>query len=198
MSSKSPVKVLIFAASLRKESLNRRLAIIAERVLREHGAQTDLSLFEEFVVPAYSGDVENNDGIPSGAQEFKRQLESCDAFVIVSPEYNGSMPGTIKNLIDWTSRFSQQPFDKRHALLMSASPSMTGGNRGLWALRIPLEVLGARVYPSMFSLAVAHKALDGDEIEDEALRARLDKIVGDFLELTTAVKLQSIAGEASK
>ena len=54
------------------------------------------------------------------------------------------------------SRFRPQPFNERHGLLVSASPSMVGGNRGLWALRIPFEHLGARLYLDMFSLAQAH------------------------------------------
>ena len=80
--------------------------------------------------------------------------------MIASPEYNASMPGVLKNAIDWTSRHRPQPFHARHALLLSASPSMLGGNRSLWALRVPLEHLGTRVYPDMFSLAQAHTAFD--------------------------------------
>ena len=82
--------------------------------------------------------------------------------MIASPEYNASMPGVLKNVIDWVSRFRPQPFNGRQGLLLSASPSMAGGNRGLWALRIPLEHLGARVYPDMFSLAQAHEAFDAE------------------------------------
>jgi NAD(P)H-dependent FMN reductase len=98
------------------------------------------------------------------------------------------MPGTIKNLIDWTSRFRPQPFDGRHGLLLSASPSLAGGNRGLWALRMPLEHLGMRVFPDMFSLSMAHKAFAGDEIADPALRARFDKNLHAFLSLAEAAK----------
>ena len=68
------------------------------------------------------------------------------------------MPDVLKNLIDWTSCFRPQPFDSRHGLLLSASPSLGSGNRGLWALRIPFEHLGVRIFPDMFSLAMAHKA----------------------------------------
>jgi chromate reductase, NAD(P)H dehydrogenase (quinone) len=74
-----------------------------------------------------------------------------DAFGIASPEYNASMPGLLKNAIGWVSRFRPQPFNEHHVLLISASPSMVGENRSLWSLRIPLEHLGARVYPDMFS-----------------------------------------------
>src|SRR5207248_11784865 len=111
--------------------------------------------------PSYDGDAEKESGIPPGAHELHRRLVASDAFVIVSPEYNASMPGVLKNAIDWTSRFRPQPFDTRQGLPLSASPSLAGRNRGLWALRIPLEHLGARVYPDMFSLAGAHKAFDG-------------------------------------
>jgi len=113
---------------------------------------------------------------------------ASDAFIVASPEYNASMAGKIKNLIDWASRFRPQPFDGRHGLLLSASPSLGGGNRGLWALRVPLEHLGAQIFPDMFSLVMAHKALAGEEIADEALRARLEKNVQAFLSLTEAAK----------
>ena len=125
------------------------------------GATVDLASMRDFDVPLYDGDLEKAQGIPAGAQELQRRLLASDAFIISSPEYNGSMPGTIKNLIDWVSRFRPQPFDTRHGLLLSASPSLAGGNRGLWALRMPLEHLGARVFPDMFSLAMAHKAFAG-------------------------------------
>ena len=182
------LNVLVVAASLRAESLNARLAALAAGVARASGAAVDHASMREFEVPSYDGDVEHADGIPKGAGEFQRRLAACDALIVSSPEYNGSMPGFFKNLIDWTSRFRPQPFDGKQGLLMSASPSMIGGNRGLWALRVPFEHLGARIYPDMFSLAQAHKALAGGEIADAALRARFEKNVQAFLSLAEAAK----------
>jgi chromate reductase len=98
------------------------------------------------------------------------------------------MPGSFKNIIDWTSRFRPQPFDGKQGLLMSASPSMGGGNRGLWALRVPLEHLGARIYPDMFSLAHAHQTLVDGDIADARLRERFAKNIEAFLSLAEAVK----------
>lgn len=98
------------------------------------------------------------------------------------------MSGMFKNLIDWTSRFRPQPFDGKQGLLLSASPSMVGGNRGLWALRVPLEHLGARVYPDMFSLAQSHKALVDGDIADPVLRGRLVATITAFLSLAEASK----------
>jgi NAD(P)H-dependent FMN reductase len=182
------LKVLVVAASLRAGSLNHKLANRAARACRDYGATVDLATLADFAVPIYDGDLETHEGIPAGAQELKRRLVASDAFLIASPEYNGSMPGTIKNLIDWTSRLRPQPFDGHHAMLVSASPSLAGGNRGLWALRVPLEHLGARVYPDMFSLAMAHKAFDGDELADAELRARFERTVQSFLSLAEAAR----------
>ncbi len=182
------LKVLVFAASRRAGSLNRRLAALAARVAAENGATVDLASMHDFDVPQYDADDEGQDGIPSGAKELQRRLVESDAFIIASPEYNASMPGVLKNLIDWTSRFRPQPFDARHGLLLSASPSLAGGNRGLWALRMPLEHLGARIFPDMFSLAMAHKAFADDDLADGALRARFDKSLVAFLSLAEAAK----------
>lgn len=182
------LNVLVFAASLRAGSLNRTLAAMAARVAQQTGANVEHAAMRDFDVPWYDGDVESANGIPKGAEEFRRRLTACDAFIIASPEYNASMPGVIKNLIDWASRFRPQPFDGKHGLLMSASPSMVGGNRGLWSLRMPLEHLGARIYPDMFSLAQAHKALVEGDIADSALKSRFEKTVQAFLSLAEAAK----------
>jgi NAD(P)H-dependent FMN reductase len=184
----SKLNVLVFAASLRAESLNRKLAAIAARVAAQCGATVDHASMRDFDVPLYDGDAETAHGIPAGAQELQRRLLECDAIILASPEYNGSVAGMIKTLIDWTSRFRPQPFDGRHGLLISASPSLAGGNRGLWALRVPLEHLGARLFPDMFSLAKAHEAFDGDDLADEALRTRFENNVQAFLSLAEAAK----------
>ena len=182
------LRVLVFGASLRADSLNQRLAALAGRICEQCGATVDLASMRDFDVPSYDGDAEQAQGIPTGAEELRRRLLESDAFVVSSPEYNGSMPGVFKNLIDWTSRYRPQPFDGKQGLLLSASPSMVGGNRGLWALRMPLEHLGARIYPDMFSLAQADKALVDGEIVDAALRARFEKNLQAFLSLAEAAK----------
>ena len=136
------VRFLVLGASLRRQSLNDRLAALA-----------------------------------------------ADALIVASPEYNASMPAGIKNLIDWVSRVRPQPFNGKQALLLSASPSMVGGNRGLWALRIPFEHLGTRVYPDMFSLAQAHEAFDdGGGLKNATIRARFEGTIDCFMDLVEAAK----------
>ena len=186
--SSEPLNVLVFAAALRAESLNQKLAALVARVARDSGANVDLAMMRDFDVPLYNADAEATQGIPTGAKTFRDRLMASDAFIVSSPEYNASMPGTIKNLIDWTSRFRPQPFDGKHGLLLSASPSLGGGNRGLWALRVPLEHLGSRIFPDMFSLAMAHKAFEGDRIADATQRARFEKNVQAFLSLAEAAQ----------
>lgn len=190
------VKVLVFAASLRKDSLNHQLAALTAKLAAKAGATVDFASMRDFDVPLYDGDLEASAGIPAGAHELKKRLVESDAFMLVSPEYNASMPGTIKNLIDWTSRFRPQPFFERHGLVLSASPSLAGGNRGLWALRVPLEHLGARVFPDMFSLSMAHQAFENDDLKDPALRERLVKTVRSFLDLVEAAKHYPCAKQA--
>lgn len=143
----------------------------------------------DFDCPSYNGDKESKSGIPEGAQRFHDRLLAADAFIISSPEYNGSMPGVLKNAIDWTSRFRPQPFNAKQGFLLSASPSMAGGNRGLWSLRVPMEHLGARLYPDMFSLAKAHTAFSDDgRLTDPRLQERLETILSCFLDLVEASK----------
>lgn len=192
-----PVRFLLFAASLRAKSLNARLAQLAARVIQDRGGVVDLATMAEFDAPSYDQSVQASEGFPPGAEAFRSRLEANDAFVIASPEYNFSMPGALKNAIDWVSRFKPQPFNERHGLLISASPSMVGGNRGLWALRIPLEHLGARVYPEMFSLAQAHQAFDQDGgLVDAELARRFERTVGAFMDLAEAAKHYPCAKQA--
>ena len=142
MSLPQPVRCLVFAASLRRDSLNGRLATLAARTIETYSGKVDSATMRDFDCPSYDGDVQDAEGFPPGAEQLRHRLEEADAFVISSPEYNFSMPGALKNTIDWVSRYHPQPFMGKHCLLMSASPSMAGGNRGLWALRQPLEHLG--------------------------------------------------------
>jgi chromate reductase, NAD(P)H dehydrogenase (quinone) len=182
------LRVLVFAGSLRKGSVNAALANLAAQYASGRGAVVDLASMREFDVPSFDAEIEARGDVPAGALELRRRLTANDAFVIASPEYNASMPGVLKNAIDWASRFRPQPFHERHGLLMSASPSMGGGNRGLWALRIPLEHLGARIFPDMFSLAAAHQAFAGKTIADPKLLGRFEQNLNAFLELAEAAK----------
>ena len=186
---REPERFLVFAASLRAASLNAQLAKLVAQSITQHGGTVDLASMQEFDAPSYDQDDQDGGGFPPGVEAFRRRLEANDAFVVVSPEYNSSMPGLLKNAIDWVSRYRPQPFNERHGLLLSASPSMVGGNRGLWAVRIPLEHLGACVFPDIFSLAQAHKALTPDGMLANAqLAERFEHTIVSFMNLVEAAK----------
>ena len=186
---REPIRILVFSASLRRESVNSKLARLAAVTIEANEGEVDLASMRDFDTPSYNADTQNSEGFPQGAEEFRRRLEASDAFVVAAPEYNASMPGVLKNSIDWVSRYSPQPFNERHGLLMSASPSMAGGNRGLWALRVPFEHLGARLYPDMFSLAQAHSAFTTEgRIANEQLQERFDMNIVNFMDQVEASK----------
>lgn len=188
-SEQGQISLLVFSASLRSNSLNTRLAQLAALVIKKNGGTVDFAEMKEFDCPSFNQDLEQDSYHPEGAEEFRRRILANDAIIISSPEYNASMPGYLKNTIDWVSRFRPQPFNERHALIMSASPSMAGGNRGLWSLRIPFEHLGARVYPNMFSLAVAHQAFDDEgNLKDQTLAKRFEDNLTGFMDLVEASK----------
>jgi NAD(P)H-dependent FMN reductase len=169
--------------------MNDRLASLAASVAEEKGAAVERATMSQFECPAYDMDVEISSGLPAGAQTLHDKLISVDGFMIASPEYNASMPGVLKNTIDWVSRFRPQPFNGKQGFLMAASPSMTGGKIGLWALRQPLEHLGARTYPDMFALAQAHRAFeDSGRIADSKLQDWFEMTIQCFIDLVEAAK----------
>ena len=183
------VRLLVFAASLREGSLNEQLASLAAKVAEEKGATVERASMEKFECPSYDTDVELEVGIPQGAQALRDKLGAADGFIISSPEYNASVSGVLKNAIDWASRFRPQPFNGKQAFVIAASPSMSGGKSGLWALRQPLEHLGARVYPDMFALAQAHKAFDASgRIADSKLQQWFESTIECFIDLVEASK----------
>jgi chromate reductase len=118
-----PLRIVVFGASLREGSLNDRLASLAAVVVEQKGGTVDRTTMAEFDCPSYDEDVEEVERIPPGARELQRRLKAADAFMISSPEYN-AMPGVLKNVIDWVSRFRPQPWTRKHGLQRSASPSM--------------------------------------------------------------------------
>jgi chromate reductase, NAD(P)H dehydrogenase (quinone) len=182
------MRLFSFAASLRRESLNRKLIHLAEQAAERAGATLDHADFHEFDMPIYDGDVEAASGIPAGAQKLRERFLGCDAFMIASPEYNYSIPGTLKNAIDWASRVTPFAWRDKPGLLLSASPSLVGGNRGLWAIRVPLEGTGAPLFPDMFSLPSAHQAFDeAGALKDAKTAARLDKVVAAFVRYANAL-----------
>src|SRR5258705_13858164 len=91
------VNVLVLSGSMRMDSLNTKMARLAAMTIEAQGGAVDFATMADFPMPGYNGDDEDEDGIPFAADTLRTRLEATDAFIIASPEYNGSMAGCVKN-----------------------------------------------------------------------------------------------------
>ena len=185
------MRLFIVAASLRKESLNKKLAGLIATKLESLGADVDHADFRDFDMPLFDGDLEASDGIPAGTQALADRISASDGIVIVSPEYNYGVPGPLKNAIDWLSRIRPYPTVGKPGFLASAAPSLVGGARGLIALRPSLSFLGVWLSGDSFSLAQAGQAFDDQgAITDEALDKMLDGMLSRFVAVAGSLKTE--------
>lgn len=177
------MKILAFAASLRKTSFNKKLIHQAVKILQQIPDITvDHAEFNEFEMPVYDGDLEASVGIPQGAKSFAERILAADAMVISTPEYNGGMPGSLKNALDWASRTTPMPTTGKTLLLIGASPGALGAVRGLWHTRVPFEAIGTLVHPEMFGLPRAAQAFNDDgSFVDPKNFERLQKLVNTYV-----------------
>ena len=177
------MKILIFAGSLRQGSLNKKFAREAMRLLAaRHGVETDYVDLQPLAIPVYDGDLEEASGVPAGVKDLAGKILGADALLISTPEYNGSIPGILKNTIDWLSRLKPVSLAGKPLLLLAATPGALGGVRSLWHTRQPFEVLGTHVFPEMMALPLAHQAFDeAGALKDPNLAERLNGLLDRFL-----------------
>lgn len=160
-------KILAFAGSMRKDSLNKKMLRIAVEGAREAGAEVTLIDLKEFPVPLYDGDIEAESGLPENAIKLQELMLAHDGFLISSPEYNSGISGTLKTYIDWTSRGRGELkagacYGGKAVVVMSASPGNLGGIRALPNVRSILGTMGVHVLPNEFALGKAHEAFNDD------------------------------------
>ena len=169
------MKVLGICGSLRKASLNM-MALKAAQSLAPQGMQFEIADISQ--VPVYNEDVREA-GFPEAVQKLRDAIKAADALLIVSPEYNFSMPGVLKNAIDWASRPPEQPFDGKPTAIMGASPGMIGTARMQYHLRQTLLFLNTQtvVKPEVFINAATGKFNAQGELTDENTK----KVIGDLL-----------------
>jgi chromate reductase len=125
------LNILGFAGSLRNGSYNRALLRVAADLVPK---DVKLDIFDLEGIPLFNQDLENS--MPEIVKKFKAKIRSADAILIATPEYNYSIPGVLKNAIDWASRpYGDNSFDSKPVAVMSASPGMLGGARAQYQLR---------------------------------------------------------------
>ena len=140
-------------------------------------------------IPLYDGDFEASQGIPSAVQSLKTSIEAADGLLLVTPEYNNSMPGVLKNAIDWLSRPPAdigRVFGGRPVALMGASPGGFGTILAQAAWLPVLRTLGTRTWfgPRVMVSRAASVFNEAGELTDEAIREQLRKYLAGFVDFT--------------
>ena len=188
------VKLLFFAGSCRKQSLNKTLAKFAEESIDHDLVETTFINLSDYDIPLYNGDHEEAYGMPNDATTLKRIFDAHDGLFIASPEYNGSYSAVLKNTIDWLFRRPENgliPFKNKVVALACASPLPAGGLRGLVPLRMLMNNMGSHIIPSQFCLGHADKAFDDDgQLTDEHQLAMLNETLDQWVETTIALNAQ--------
>ncbi|TCP14894.1 chromate reductase [Crenobacter luteus] len=173
-----PVRVLGLAGSLRQASYNRALLRAAVELAPPEVA---LSVADIGAIPLYNEDVYEQ-GFPEPVIALREAIRRAEAVLIVTPEYNYSVPGVLKNAIDWVSRPPEQPFDGKPVAIMGASPGMFGSARAQYHLRQTLVSLNARpMSKPEVMVASAHQKFDAhgklaDETTARFVTAQLEAL----------------------
>src|SRR3954468_21999045 len=160
------LKLLVIPGSLRTGSLNAGVCGGAARELAQAGAEVTRISLADFPLPIYDGDLQSKSGVPKNAVNLKRMIGAHHGVLIVTPEYNSSVPALVKNTIDWVTRVQDaheprgQVFRERAFAIAAASESRLGGARSLAALRLILTACQANVIPNQLALSFAGQAYD--------------------------------------
>jgi NAD(P)H-dependent FMN reductase len=170
------------AGSLRKGSFNAAL-LRAAAELAPAGTQVEIASIAG--IPLYNGDVESEQGIPEAAAKLKDQIAASGGLLLVTPEYNNSMPGVLKNAVDWLSRPAKdipRVFHKKPVLVMGATPG-GGGTRLAQTSWLPvLRTLGTRPwFGKQLYVAGASQVFDAEgKLIDEKVRSILSEMMIGF------------------
>jgi chromate reductase len=160
------LKILVIPGSLRTGSLNAKLAATIAVELAQAGAEVTRISLADFPLPIYDGDLQAKSGVPKHAINLKRMISAHHGVLIVTPEYNSSVPALLKNAIDWVSRVQDggetrgQVFAERAFAIAAASHGRLGGTRALAALRLILSACQATVIPNQLALSFSAEAYD--------------------------------------
>jgi NAD(P)H-dependent FMN reductase len=187
----SALKILVIPGSLRSGSLNAKLAAVATSVLAQAGADVSRISLADFPLPIYDGDLQAKSGVPKNAVNLKRMIGAHHGVLIVTPEYNSSVPALVKNTIDWVSRVQDphetrgQVFRERVFAIAAASGGRLGGTRALAALRLILAACHATVIPNQLALSFAEHAYDEmDHLKHPADIESLQALVRQLIDLS--------------
>jgi chromate reductase, NAD(P)H dehydrogenase (quinone) len=187
----SALKILVIPGSLRTGSLNAKLAAVAAYQLAQAGVEVTRLSLADFPLPIYDGDLQSKSGVPKNAVNLKRMIGAHHGVLMVTPEYNSSVPPLLKNAIDWVTRVQDahetrgQVFHDRAFAIAAASENRLGGTRALAALRLVLSACRALVIPNQLALSFAGEAYDDmDRLKHPADIEALGALVRQLIEIS--------------
>lgn len=195
MSNHSSIKILAFAGSSRRGSLNQGILRSARRGAEGAGALVTHVDLRDLGLPLMDEDLEREHGAPEGATKLKQMMREADGFLVASPEYNAGMPPLLKNAIDWASRRAKDEppgvaFRGKVAAFMSASAGAFGGIRALPTVRFLFENLGTMALPTLMAMPRTTEDSFGEDgfLKDEASRGKLEALGAELV--STIAKLR--------
>ena len=185
------MKILGFAGSLRTESYNKKALRVALQGAKEAGAQVEEVDLRELQIPPYDGDIEDSKGLPDSVKKLKHKIDKADALLIASPEYNNSISGVLKNVIDWVSRKGEKGtdvFKNKPAAMVTVSPSRYGGLRAAVAFRTIARSVGMYLMNEEVQVAGAADVFEGEKIVNGRVERQLKDLGKSLVDWTTNFK----------
>jgi chromate reductase len=176
------ITILGFAGSLRKGSYNKA---ILRAALELSPQDVKLEIFDLEGIPPYNMDLENR--MPEKVKEFKAKIRAADAILIATPEHNYSVPGVLKNAIDWASRpYGDNSFEGKPVGIMSASTGMLGGARAQYHLRQMFVFLDMHPVnrPEVIVAFAGEKIDDKGRVTDGKTREKIKELLGSLVAWT--------------
>ena len=180
------ISILGFAGSLRKGSYNRALLRATLELVPDSAG---LEVFDLDGIPPFNEDLLSSP--PEKVKEFKRRIRAADAILIVSPEYNYSIPGVLKNAIDWASRpYGDNSFEGKPVAVMSASTGMLGGARAQYHLRQSFVFLDMHPVnkPEVFVTFAPQKFDDKGRLLDEKTKELIGELLRNLVDWTKRLR----------
>lgn len=171
--------ILVLVGSLRADSWTRQLAEATDELLPEGSSSTVYAGLGD--LPHYDQDLDGDD-VPAAVTAFRAAVAAADALVVATPEYNGSIPGVLKNAVDWASRpRGASPLDGKPAAVISVSPSPRGAQWAREDLVKVLGVAGARPLETALGVATVHEVVSDGRVVDPAVGEALTALVAELV-----------------
>lgn len=167
--------ILLFSGSNSSTSINQKLIEQVGEMVEELGANPIVISLRDYPAPIFGVDLEREEGIPAKIKELNKLFDRADAFIVSTPEHNGSIPAVFKNTLDWISRMEKNIFRNKQALFLSASPGARGGRSALEHLVTIMPYRGAKIIDS-YSIPHFKEAMTENGLSETHYRAIVEKV----------------------